>query len=77
LGRELLLVIGRAVLNRFLGWAKSSPKAARPRKAKSHLGLESLEDRLALSTVTIANRVLVYDAGGLEDPDNADTWPRF
>jgi Ca2+-binding RTX toxin-like protein len=54
-------------LDRLRSWAKSSPRAARPRKAKSRLGLENLEDRLALSTLSISgsapNRVLTYDAG--------------
>src|SRR5262249_6114773 len=56
----------RSYLNCFLGRTNASPKAARPRQAKSRLGLEGLEDRLALSTfstVNLVGRVLVFDAG--------------
>ncbi len=49
-------------LNRLRGWARPAPKAARPRKAKSRLGLENLEDRLALSTLSISHHVLTYQA---------------
>ncbi len=53
-----------AYLHRLCRRAKP---AAKPRPARPRLGLENLEDRLALSTVTISgtapNRVLTYDAG--------------
>jgi hypothetical protein len=51
-------------LNRFRGWMKSSPKAPKAGKPKSRLGVESLEDRLALSTVSLntATHVLTYQA---------------
>jgi Ca2+-binding RTX toxin-like protein len=46
-------------LGRFRRWAKPAAKA---RKARPHLTLEALEDRLVPSTVNIANGVLTYQA---------------
>jgi hypothetical protein len=50
-------------LNRFRGWMTASTKARKAGKPKSRLNVEALEGRLALSTVSITNRVLTYDAG--------------
>jgi hypothetical protein len=47
-------------LRRFCRWARPATKA---RRARPRLGLESLEDRLVPSTVSVVNRVVTYDAG--------------
>ncbi len=50
-------------LSRLRNWMTTSPEALKAGKPKSRLNVEALEDRLALSTVSITNRVLTYDAG--------------
>jgi hypothetical protein len=53
----------RSYLGRFRRWAKP---AAKPRPVRARLELESLEDRLVPSTVTLTNRVLTYKAAAGE-----------
>src|SRR5262245_10814099 len=44
-------------------WLKPAPSPRKPRKSRFRLGLETLEERLALSTLSFDGRVLVYEAG--------------
>jgi Ca2+-binding RTX toxin-like protein len=74
-------------LNRLRRWARP---AAKPRQVRAHLGLETLEDRLVLSTLAITgtghNRVLTYQADqseankleiSLQTPSPGQTYLRF
>jgi hypothetical protein len=53
----------RTYLHRLRRWAKP---AAKPRPARPRLAIESLEDRLVPSTVTLTNHVLTYQAAAGE-----------
>lgn len=53
----------KTYIRRLGGWLRATPSSRLPHQSPSpRLGVETLEERLALSTVSIANRVLTYQA---------------